>query len=244
MLRDKAGENLNFFHPSLSFSLSVPVFGFLGALIFVIDVFQTGKQNVNSSMEFILRLVLGPYVAIVMVLLFSNTFNFIKVSDNLEAQATVAFFIGFLVPLVLQSLTEKGNELLGQWRSSSRYEPTEIARAFNLALEDDLKLKKVNLKYLAQLRVLTKEDLVQMAKQSDLGEGFLVGLRNQALVEYLQERIGEEVWKKLKEEGISSVWDFAPLTPARITELSQKHNIDPEVLTKLSDDAKELLRTL
>jgi hypothetical protein len=210
----------------------------------VIDVFLKEKQDAKTSMEFVLRLVLGPYVAIVMVLLFSNTFNFIQVSNHLEAQATVAFFSGFLVVLVLQSLSEKGNELLGQWRSASRYEPTEIARTFHLAVEEDLRLKKVNLKYLDQLRVLKKEDLVHMAKQSDLGEGFLLGLRNQVLLENLKARIGIGVWKKLGEEEISSVWDLAPLTPARIQELSQKHDIDPAVLTKYSDDAKELLETL
>jgi hypothetical protein len=242
-LRDKTSNNLHYFHPGLSFPLAVPVFGFLGSLLFVTDVFLKGKQDATTSMEFVLRLVLGPYVAIVMVLLFSNTFNFIQVSDHLEAQATVAFFSGFLVVLVLQSLSEKGNELLGQWRSASRYEPTEIARTFNLAMEEDLKLKKINLKYLDQLRVLAREDLVQMARQSDLGEGFLLGLRNQAVLENLKARIGAEVWKKLGEEGISSVWDLAPLTPARIQELSQKHDIDPTVLTKYSDEAKDLLET-
>jgi hypothetical protein len=242
-LRDKTSNSLHFFHPGLSFSLAVPVFGFLGSLLFVIDVFLKGKQAADTSMEFVLRLVLGPYVAIVMVVLFSNTFNFIQVSNHLEAQATVAFFSGFLVTLVLQSLSEKGNELLGQWRSASRYEPTEIARTFNLAMEEDLKLKKVNLKYLDQLRILTTEDLVQMAKQTDLGEGFLLGLKNQALLETLKARIGAEVWKKLGEEGISNVWDLAPLTPARIQVLSQKHDIDLAVLTRYSDEAKELLKT-
>jgi hypothetical protein len=242
-LRDKTSNNLHYFHPGLSFPLAVPVFGFLGSLLFVMDVFLKGKQDANTSMEFVLRLVLGPYVAIVMVLLFGNTFNFIQVSNNLEAQATVAFFSGFLVVLVLQSLSEKGNELLGQWRSTSRYEPTEIARSFNLAMEEDLKLKKINLKYLDQLRVLARDDLIQLARQSDLGEGFLLGLRNQAVLQNLKARIGAEVWKKLGEEGISNVWDLTPLTPARIQALSQKHDIDPTVLTKYSDEAKVLLET-
>ena len=43
-------------------------------------------------MEFVLRLVLGPYVAIVMVLLFSNTFSFVQVSKNFEGQATDGVF--------------------------------------------------------------------------------------------------------------------------------------------------------
>ena len=246
MLRGKGDNSLHFFHPALSFSLAVPIFGFLGTLLFVIDVCQkktAGKQDVDTAMEFVLRLVLGPYVAIVMVLLFSNTFSFVQVSNNFEGQATVAFFSGFLVLLVLQGLSEQGNELLGRWRNSSRYEQSEIAQALNLAIEEDLKLKKVNLKCLDQLRMLKNEELVQMARQSDLAEGFLLGLKNQALLEHLKTRIGEEVWKKLKAEGISSVWDLAPLTQTRIQELSQKHDIDLAVLTKYSDEAKDLLKT-
>lgn len=240
-LRDKTGFNLHYFHPGLSFSLAVPVFGFLGSLLFVIDVFLKGKQDANTSMEFVLRLVLGPYVAIVMVVLFGNTFTFMQLSEKLEAQAMMAFFSGFLVVLVLQSLSEKGNELLGQWRNASRYDPTEIAQTFHLDVEDDLKLKKVNLKYLDQLRVLEKPELTQIAKQSELNEGFLLGLRNQTLLENLKTRIGGGVWKKLAEEGISTVWDLAPLTAARIQVLSQKHEIDPTVLTKYTDEAKKLL---
>jgi hypothetical protein len=246
MLRGKGDNSLHFFHPALSFSLAVPIFGFLGTLLFVIDVCQkktAGKQDVGTAMEFVLRLVLGPYVAIVMVLLFSNTFSFVQVSNNFEAQATVAFFSGFLVLLVLQGLSEKGNELLGQWRNASRYEPSEIARVLNLAVEEDLKLKKVNLKYLDQLRMLKNEELAQIARQSDLAEGFLLRLKNQALLEHLKARIGESVWNKLKTEGISSIWDLAPLTEDRIQALSQKHNIDPAVLTRYSDEAKELLKT-
>jgi len=46
--------------------------------------------------------------------------------------------------------------------------------------------------------MLIKDDLAQMAMQSELGAGFLVGLRNQALLEHLKARIGAEVWTKLQ----------------------------------------------
>jgi len=81
-LKDKTSSDMHFFHPGLSFSLAVPIFGFLGSLLFVMDVFLKGKEDTNTCMEFVLRLVLGPYVAIVMVLLFRNTFNFIQISKN------------------------------------------------------------------------------------------------------------------------------------------------------------------
>jgi hypothetical protein len=96
MLGEEGTNTLHFFHPNLSFSLAIPIFGFLGSLLFVIDVFQSrmpaalssdqnDKRIINTSMEFVLRLVLGPYVAIVMVLLFRDTFSFIKGSEELGA---------------------------------------------------------------------------------------------------------------------------------------------------------------
>jgi hypothetical protein len=192
-------------------------------------------------MEFVMRLALGPYVAIVMVVLLSKTFDSLQVSEKIETQAMISFFSGFLVVLVLQALSEKGNEILGKWRNAARYEPTEIARKFRLDVEEDLKLKKINLKYLSQLRVLEQAALEQMAKQSELSEGFLVGLRNRALLAYLRARIGEGLWEKLGQEGIKTVWDLAPLTPVQIKDLSDKHEIDPVVLTKYTSEAKKLL---
>ncbi|MDQ3829278.1 MAG: hypothetical protein M3361_08210 [Candidatus Tectomicrobia bacterium] len=264
LVGDEGANALHFFHPALSFSLAVPIFGFLGSLLFVIDVFQTRmpvalspdqteKQNLNTSMEFVLRLVLGPYVAIVMVLLFRDTFSFIRGSEELGAQATVAFFSGSLMVLVLQSLSEKGNELLGEWRTSSRYTPSEIARELHLAMDEDLKLKEVNLKYLGHLQRLTDDNIVQMAKQSELSEGLLFSLRDEArarrihdvplLAQHLHEQIGTAVWAKLQQEGIKSVWDLAARTPAEIDQIAQRRNIDSGILTKYSDDAKALAKT-
>jgi hypothetical protein len=263
LVGDEGANTLHFFHPALSFSLAVPIFGFLGSLLFVIDVFQTGmpvavladqteKQNINTSMEFVLRLALGPYVAIVMVVLFRDTFKFMDLSAHLGAQATVAFFSGFLVTLVLQSLSEKGNEVLGEWRSTTRYDPSEIARELHLAKEEDLKLRKVNLKYLSHLQRLTDDDIVHMAKQSDMNEGLLFSLRDQAkarrmhdvpfLAQHLQERIGTAVWAKLQQEGIKSVWDLAACTPEEIPEIARRHRIDSEILIKYWDAAKALAK--
>lgn len=73
-----------------------------------------------------------------------------------------------------------------------------------------------------------------MAKQGELSEAFLLGLRNQALVQ-------GDWWKKLAGDGIKTIWDLAPLTPAGIQALSQKHEIDPALLTKYADEAKKLL---
>jgi hypothetical protein len=238
MLKNRGGAGLHFFHPRLSFALSVPIFGFLGALIFVIDLLRTGSQAVPAYREFALRLVLGPYVAIVMVLLFGGTFEIINL-DKLGSQATVAFFSGFLVVLVLQSLAEKGNEVLGQWRSTSRYEPSEIARQFNLHMEDDVKLQKAHLKYLEQLRLLSKDELRMMARQAELGEGFLVGLQERLREEDLLTRLGKETWTKLNQEGIRTVGDVALLSPERLQQVATNQQIDREALTAFSEACKK-----
>jgi hypothetical protein len=204
------------------------------------------RTEVSGLREFALRLVLGPYVAVVMVLLFSGTFEFVNVTNTFGSQATVAFFSGFLVVFVLQNLTEKGNELLGQWRESSRYEPSEIARTFKLRMDDDVKLQKVNLKYLAQLRALSEDpnDLKTLARHSELGEGLLVGLvkdLNRESVDDLHARLGEDMWNKLGAEGVKTVGDVALLSPERIKEVATNQKIDENALTTFANTCKKTL---
>jgi hypothetical protein len=237
-------ENVSFFNPRLSFSLSIPAFGFIGALVFVIDLFQTGRQNAVGAKEkeFALRLVLGPYAAIVMVLLLKDTFKLTESLDKLETQAALAFFSGFLVVLVLQGLTEKGNEVLGRWRAASRYEPSEIAVKFKLDLEEDLKLRKANLKYLAQLRTIPAADLQALAKTTELSEGLLISMQRTLRLEHLQGALGQETWEKLYQEGVRTVWDVALLTPERIQEIANKVPLSPAVLQKLYDDCQTFVK--
>ena len=258
LLKFRGGGSLHFLHPQLAFPLFVPIFGFVGALIFALDLLRTDSRDrttskasesapteVSGFREFALRLVLGPYVAIVMALLFSGTFEFVNVSDKFGSQATVAFFSGFLVVFVLQNLTEKGNELLGQWRASSRYEPSEIARKFKLRMDDDVKLQKVNLKYLAQLRALSEDpnDLSALAKHTELGAGFLLGLvkdlNRDPVDDDLHARLGEDIWNKLGAEGVKTVGDVALLSPERIKEIATNQKIDENVLTTFANTCKK-----
>lgn len=190
-----------------------------------------------------MRLVLAPYVAIVIVIFFGGTFTFIQLT-NLQAQAALAFFSGFLVVLFLQGLTERGNEVLGQWRSDNRYEPSEIARRFNLDREEDLKLRKANLKYLAQLQALPEGDLRVLGRQTDLGEGFLVALQRRLSPEHLQACLGQETWAKLNQEGVRTVWDVALLTPERLEQISKNQHIDHDVLTRFHEECQAFVKDL
>ena len=172
------------FGSDLKFRAFVPFFGFLGAMVFVLDLFR-GKKT-NQGTEFALRLVMGPYVAIVMVLFFDReNIQFINLEDSSKAQAAVAFLSGFLVVLFLQAITEKGNEFLGRSREASRYSPSEIAKRFELEVSDDQRLKRdANLKYLAQLRTMSDEVLKEKGRQAGLGEGVLVEFKKQLVAEY------------------------------------------------------------
>ena len=239
LLRSREGSGLHFFHPTLSFALSVPIFGFIGAMLFVIDFFRTGAQNAPDYREFALRLVLGPYVAIVMVLLFGGTFQIIDLS-KLGSQATAAFFSGFLVVLALQTLAEKGNEILGQWRATSRYEPSEIARQFNLHMEEDVRLQKAHLKYLEQLRGLSRDELKTTAIHTELGEAFLVGLQKRLQEHDLLARLGKDTWTKLNQEGVRTIGDMALLSSDRMQQVATNQQIDLEALTAFCEACKKI----
>jgi Carboxypeptidase regulatory-like domain len=234
-------ESLTFFDTNLSFSLFVPVCGFLGALVFAIDLVQQKHPSINTFRELAMRVLLAPYVAMIIVSFFGGTFTFIQLT-NLESQAALAFFSGFLVVLFLQGLTERGNELLGQWRSSNRYEPSEIALAFKLGMEEDLKLRKANLKYLAQLQALPEADLRVLGRQTDLGEGLLVALQRQLSPDYVQAQLSPETWLLLHQEGVKTIWDVALLTPEHLEHIAKNQQMDVEVLTRFHQKCQAFVK--
>jgi hypothetical protein len=159
--------------------------------------------------------------------------------SKLGSQATAAFFSGFLVVLALQTMAEKGNELLGQWRATSRYEPSEIARHFHLHMEEDVKLQKAHLKYLEQLRALSKEELKAMAILCELGEAFLVGLQTQLQEHDLFAKLGMETWTKLNQEGVRTIGDVALLSSDRLREVATLHQLDREALTAFCEACRK-----
>jgi len=224
----------------LTFRPFVPFFGLLGAMIFVIDLFR-GKKAAGFGTEFALRLVLGPYVAIVMVVLFEDNFRFVDVTGA-KAQAALAFFSGFLVVLFLQAITERGNELLGRWREGARYQPSEIAAKFGLDIRDDLKLtQEARLRYLAQLRTLSDGILKEKGREAGLGDGLLVEFKKRLEEERLEGMLGDEAWKKLSNEGLRTAKDVAALTQERLDEVSGKQGVSLDMLNALRRDYQKLV---
>ena len=222
-------STLSILDGELTFRPFVPFFGLLGAMVFVMDLFR-GKKTFDIGTEFAMRLVLGPYVAIVMVVLFEDHITFVDLSGP-KAQAALAFLSGFLVVLFLQGITERGNELLGRWREGARYQPSEIAKKFQLDMRDDQRLRQdANLKYLGQLRTLPDAVLREKGKEAGLGEGLLLEFKRQLEAERVEGMLGDDAWDKLGKEGVKSARDVAALTPERLNEISDRQSVSRELL--------------
>lgn len=223
-------DSLPFFHTALSVPLYVPVMGFLGSVIFVADLFRSGREDFSRSKEFAMRLVLGPYVAIVMVMLTDNFGLINQQGTAVASRATLAFFSGFLVVLALQALSERGNELLGRWRAQYRYEPSELAKAFDLPREMDLQLRGVALQKLRQLRTLAPESLRERAKLAGLDLDFLRTLQKETGLVLTRRQLSEQTWNRLKKHGVETVRDLALLETRTVEEIAEREALDKQAL--------------
>ena len=106
-------------------------------------------------------------------------------------------------------------------------------------MEEDVRLQKAHLKYLGQLRALSKDELRTMAIHTELGEAFLVGLQKRLQEQDLLARLGTETWAKLNQEGIRTIGDAALLSSERIQQVATKQQIDQEGLAAFSEACKK-----
>ena len=246
-LQGQPTEDVAFFSRSLKFPLFVPAFGLLGAMVFIIDVFRKGKDkpDVDVGKEFAWRLLLGPYVAIVMVLLSKSMDLGLSASDDaIAGLAVLAFFSGFLVVLVLQWLTELFHTWLGLLRAKTRYEPSRLAKELGLDKEDDLKLQNAGIKDIAQVQALVKgpdqTEIAEAAKRIALDEQFLLGLVNRCRRRDIRVMIGEQAWRALEEKtGISTIEGLAAVPHDKVKNLASGAGVDPDQLERLADRARK-----
>jgi hypothetical protein len=233
---------LQLFHPSLSFDFYVPILGFIGSLLYVLDLFRRSGKDFPKGTEFGMRLIMGPYVAIVMVVLFGNDLGLVDLTSPI-AKGTIALFSGLLVVVALQGLTEKGNELLGQWRQKSRYEKSEIAERFGLSEEEDLTLRKAGLRLLAYLRERDDEALKADVRRVGFDENLAASLKKQLEKEQLEKAIGGLAWERLKGMHVNTVEDLANVERAVLEEIAGR---DPKLsstnLVAFRDQARELCK--
>ncbi|MDD2901427.1 MAG: carboxypeptidase-like regulatory domain-containing protein [Syntrophales bacterium] len=235
-------RKLHFFSSQLEFDFYVPILGFLGALLYMFHMFQKGEEKVPKGKEFGMRVLLAPYVAIIMVVLFGRDLGLVNL-DSTAGRGTLAFFSGLLVITALQKIIENGQERLGRWREASRYEASEIAREFKLTLEEDLKLRKGDLAYLVQLEQYSEDQLREKARKIGFDEYLLVGLKRKCPKILLKKEIGNLVWGRLKKIGVREIEDFAQLSDPALAALNKGDNgpeIDTAILKKLRDRAREV----
>jgi hypothetical protein len=105
-----------------------------------------------------------------------------------------------------------------------------------------LKLRKANLKYLAQLQALPEADLRVLGRQTDLGEGLLVALQRQLSPDYLQAQLSPEIWLLLHQEGVKTIWDVALLTPEHLEHIAKNQQMDVEILTRFHQKCQALVK--
>lgn len=237
-------DSLPFFHTALSVPLYVPVMGFLGSVVFVADLFRSGREDFSRSKEFAMRLVLGPYVAIVMVMLTDNFGLINQQGTEVASRATLAFFSGFLVVLALQALSERGNELLGRWRAQYRYEPSEVAKAFDLPREMDLQLRGVGLQKLRQLRTLSLESLRERAKLAALDLDFLRTLQKETGLVLTRRQLSEQTWSLLRKHGVETVRDLALLETSKVEAIVEQEGLNKEVLKAFQAECRQVARIM
>jgi len=235
------------FFGSLDVPMFVPVLGFLGSVIFVADLFRKGREDIRASTEFAMRILLGPFVAVV-VILFTDSVGLTGLKNNTQAMGLLAFFSGFLVVLALQGLTEWGNEILGRWRSRYRYEPTEIAKAFDLDRDTSAKLTQVHLRSLEELRALSTAALEERAKIVGFEIEFLKELQREAKAikqrsqkEALRAELDERFWDALKQDGAGTVTGFAMLPQDRVAAIADAKSLDKEMLLRFHAQCREAI---
>ncbi|MFZ5451237.1 MAG: carboxypeptidase-like regulatory domain-containing protein [Thermodesulfobacteriota bacterium] len=235
-------RKLHFFSSQLEFDFYVPILGFLGALLYMFHMFQKGEEKIPKGKEFGMRVLLAPYVAIIMVVLFGRDLGLVDLNST-AGRGTLAFFSGLLVITALQKIIENGQERLGRWREASRYEASEIAKEFKLTLEEDLKLRKGDLAYLVQLEQYDEEQLREKARKIGFDEHLLVGLKKEYPKVSLKKEIGGMVWGKLEKIGVKEIADFAKLNDQALDELNAgeaKPKIDTTILKSLRDRARKI----
>jgi len=233
---------VQFFHPKLAFDFYVPIFGFVGALLYVLDLFRRPLKDFPKGTEFGMRLIMGPYVAIVIVVLFGADLGLVDLTSPI-GQGTLAFFSGLLVVVALQGLTERGNEWLGQWRQRTRYEPSEVAKEFELTQEEDLTLRKAGIRHLVQLRERKEDDLRKEVRRVGFDENLAADFRRQLKKKQVREAIGDLAWERLKAKNAKTVEEFVHLDDSALQEISgQDPKLDVEHLIALRDQARDLVK--
>lgn len=237
----EGGLSLRLLHPALEVELYVPILGFVGSLLYILDLSRRGYEDIPKGTEFGLRLIMGPYVAIVMVVLFGENLGIIDLTEP-TARAALAFLSGLLVVSALQGLIERGQEQLGKWRrQASGYTPSELATRFNLNSDEDLALRSAGLQYPMQLRDYGTHELQTLVRQTGFDPRLAAGMKRTVEKEQLEAALGDLVWDRLKKIGVRTLEGFGLLDPSTLEQLAQDDpKVDAEALKEVQKRVKAL----
>jgi hypothetical protein len=232
---------MQLFSPNLTFDFYVPLLGFLGALLYVFDVFRAKDNDRFKGREFGMRIVMAPYVAIVVVALFGKDFKFMDLTSH-TGQGTLAFVSGLLVVAFLQGIMERTNELLGRWRKNwMNYKPSPLATKFDLSEEEDLVFRSAGIRLPEQLLSREESELTATGKNSDFDAGLALALKRRLEYGRLGEKIGEVVWGRLAADGVRTVDEFGALQDIALQKVADMEpKLEVSVLKELREAAKKL----
>lgn len=232
---------MQLFSPNLTFDFYVPLLGFLGALLYVFDVFRAKDNDRFKGKEFGMRIVMAPYVAIVVVALFGKDFEFMDLTSH-TGQGTLAFVSGLLVVAFLQGIIERTNEFLGRWRKNRMdYKPSPLATKFDLSDEEDLVFRSSGIRLPEQLLAREESELTAAGKNSDFDAGLALVLKRRLEYERIEEKIGEVVWGRLAADGVRTVDAFGALQDVALQKVANMEpKLEVSVLKELREAAKKL----
>lgn len=232
---------MQLFSPNLTFDFYVPLLGFLGALLYVFDVFRAKDNDRFKGREFGMRIVMAPYVAIVVVALFGKDFEFMDLTSH-TGQGALAFVSGLLVVAFLQGIMERTNEFLGRWRKNwMNYKPSPLATKFDLNDEEDLVFRSAGIRLPEQLLSREESELTAAGKNSDFDAGLALALKRRLEYERLEEKIGEVVWGRLAADGVRTVDAFGALQDVALQKVADMEpKLEVSVLKELREAAKKL----
>jgi hypothetical protein len=236
-----AVTKIQLFHHDLTFEFYVPMLGLFGALLYVFDLLRSRSNDEFKSKEFGMRIIMAPYVAIVMAALFGNDLKFIDLSSH-TGQGALAFFSGLLVIVALQGLIERANEFLGRWRRKTGYKPSPIADRFKLSEAEDLQLRRIAIRHPGQLIERDAGLLKEDARKVGFDESLIDWMMREVDREQLHSDVGDIVWKRLALLKVKNLQEYANLEDNPIHQVAdnEKPALSKQRLLGLRDRARQL----
>jgi hypothetical protein len=234
---------VQFFHTSLTFEFFVPLLGYFGSLLYVFDLFRGKDCDKFKEQEFGMRVVMGPYVAIVMVALFGKDLKFINL-ESFTGQGTLSFVSGLIVVVAIQGIIERANEMLGAWRRQKNpYVASPLAEKFKLNEDEDNALKKIALRYPNQLRMWTDDDLCNKLADEEFDEHLALAMKRSVESDQLKADISNMIWDRLKPLNVTTIQDFSTLSNVEIQQVAKKKpELSDERLIELRDKTIDFLK--